>query len=116
MDPASGRGWARVEDDTMRGKLFIHQGDESSFTAKRQSGDRKLSGSNRPLQPPAAARAGRVPTRRRGARGRGRAPKSLGRWAGVYVFRRAWSSISNRARKPWGAVHLKRRSSCMRHL
>lgn len=49
MDPASGRGWARVEDDTMRGKLFIHQGDESSFTAKRQSGDRKLSGSNRPL-------------------------------------------------------------------
>jgi len=26
MDPTSGRAWARVEGDTMRGKLFIHQG------------------------------------------------------------------------------------------
>ena len=28
MEPASGRGRATVEGDTMRGKWFIHQGDE----------------------------------------------------------------------------------------
>ena len=36
MDPTSGRAWASVEGDTMQGKLFIHQGDESSFIAKRE--------------------------------------------------------------------------------
>jgi hypothetical protein len=35
MDPTSGRGWAKVEGDTMRGRLFIHAGDESGFMAKR---------------------------------------------------------------------------------
>ena len=68
-DPASGRGWAQVEGDTLRGKLLIHQGDESSFTAKRESGDRRLSGSSKPR--PAAAVVRRVRTRRRGGPGRG---------------------------------------------
>src|SRR3990170_691957 len=48
MDPTSGRGRARIEGDTMRGMLFIHQGDASSFTAKREKEHRKPSGSNRP--------------------------------------------------------------------
>jgi hypothetical protein len=34
LDPTSGRGWARVEGDTMRGQLFIHAGDESGFEAR----------------------------------------------------------------------------------
>ena len=34
-DPISGRGWATVENGELRGRLFIHMGDESSFIAKR---------------------------------------------------------------------------------
>lgn len=71
MEPTSGRGWASVEGDTMHGKLFIHQGDESSFVAKRDRVVRRVSGSNRSLQPPAAARSRRVRTRRGIFRGRG---------------------------------------------
>lgn len=67
MDPTSGRGWARVEGDLMRGKLFIHQGDESGFIAKRER-DRKPPGSDRPLQPAVAAQARRVRTRQRDPR------------------------------------------------
>ena len=63
MDPTTGRGWASVEGDTMHGKLFIHQGDESSFIAKRDRAVRRVSGSNGPLQPPAAAGPRRVRTR-----------------------------------------------------
>ena len=51
MDPTSGRAWARLEGNTMCGKLFIHQGDESNFIAKREPGDREVSGSNKALQP-----------------------------------------------------------------
>jgi hypothetical protein len=36
MEPTSGRAWAEIKGDTMRGKLFIHQGDESRFVAKRE--------------------------------------------------------------------------------
>lgn len=71
MDPASGRGWARVEGDTMRGNFFIHQGDESSFIAKRDRGREEVSGPKRPPQVTAAARARRVRTRQRSRRGRG---------------------------------------------
>jgi hypothetical protein len=36
MDAATGRGWARVEDDgSMFGKLAFHMGDKSWFKAKR---------------------------------------------------------------------------------
>jgi hypothetical protein len=34
-DRISGRGWA-VLADTLRGRLFFHNGDESGFSAKRQ--------------------------------------------------------------------------------
>jgi len=34
MDATSGRAWARIDGDTIRGKLFIHQGDESTFVAR----------------------------------------------------------------------------------
>jgi hypothetical protein len=33
--PISGRGWALLGDGQIAGRLFIHQGDETSFTAKR---------------------------------------------------------------------------------
>ncbi len=33
--PISGRGWARLTGDHLTGQLFIHQGDETEFTAKR---------------------------------------------------------------------------------
>jgi hypothetical protein len=32
-----GRGWAVVEGDRLRGRLFIHRGDESSFLAERSA-------------------------------------------------------------------------------
>jgi hypothetical protein len=70
-DPTSGRASARVEGDTMRGKLFIHQGDDSTFVARREPVGIERSGSNEPLQPRVAARTGRVPARRGVRRGRG---------------------------------------------
>lgn len=37
-DPAMGRGWAVLETEkTLVGRIFIHQGDSSSFRAKRDS-------------------------------------------------------------------------------
>jgi hypothetical protein len=34
-DPISGRGWAVLHGDELRGRLYIHLGDESSFVARR---------------------------------------------------------------------------------
>ena len=34
-DAVSGRGWAALRSGRLEGKLFIHQGDESSFVAQR---------------------------------------------------------------------------------
>jgi hypothetical protein len=34
-DRISGRGWAVLESDALHGRVFIHQGDESSFVARR---------------------------------------------------------------------------------
>ena len=37
-DPASGRGWARLEPGgALKGRLFIHQSDESAFAAYREA-------------------------------------------------------------------------------
>jgi hypothetical protein len=35
MDSASGRGWAVIENDELCGRIFIHQGDDSAFQARR---------------------------------------------------------------------------------
>lgn len=35
-DPGSGRGWAKVEGESLVGRIFIHRGDDSAFTATRQ--------------------------------------------------------------------------------
>jgi hypothetical protein len=35
MDPCTGRGWAVLEGEELHGMIFFHQGDESSFVAKR---------------------------------------------------------------------------------
>lgn len=34
-DRISGRGWAVLEGDELQGRVFIHHGDDSSFTAHR---------------------------------------------------------------------------------
>src|SRR6266571_3434308 len=34
-DEVSGRGWAVLEGQRLGGRLFFHQGDDSSFVAKR---------------------------------------------------------------------------------
>ncbi|EDM74688.1 hypothetical protein PPSIR1_06586 [Plesiocystis pacifica SIR-1] len=34
-EPMAGRGWIEVEGDEMRGQIFIHFGDDSTFTARR---------------------------------------------------------------------------------
>jgi hypothetical protein len=31
----AGRGWATLQEDELRGMIFIHQGDESEFVASR---------------------------------------------------------------------------------
>lgn len=33
--PISGRGWARIEGGKLRGMIFLHRGDETSFLAVR---------------------------------------------------------------------------------
>jgi len=39
-DPASGRGWVRLEKDgTLSGHIFIHQGEDSGFKAVRAEED-----------------------------------------------------------------------------
>jgi len=38
-DPVNGRGWAVLEgDDTLAGRIFLHHGDDSAFTARRWPG------------------------------------------------------------------------------
>jgi hypothetical protein len=34
-DRLSGRGWAILDDEQLRGHLFVHHGDDSGFTARR---------------------------------------------------------------------------------
>lgn len=34
-DRISGRGWAALDGEELRGRLFFHQGDESGFKARR---------------------------------------------------------------------------------
>jgi len=34
-DEVSGRGWAVLQDDGLRGKIYFHDGDESGFVAER---------------------------------------------------------------------------------
>ena len=36
LDPISGRGWAVLHGDELRGRLFFHRGDDSAFVAKRK--------------------------------------------------------------------------------
>lgn len=36
-DPMSGRGWMQVTGDLAEGRFFIHLGDDSAFTAVRQT-------------------------------------------------------------------------------
>jgi hypothetical protein len=36
MDPATGRGWAVLDDERLKGMIFFHQGDESEFEAERE--------------------------------------------------------------------------------
>jgi hypothetical protein len=37
-DPASGRGWAVLEEDgSLCGRIFFHLGDDSGFTAVREA-------------------------------------------------------------------------------
>ena len=35
MDPASGRGWAVIENGELSGRIFIHRGDDSAFRAEK---------------------------------------------------------------------------------
>src|SRR5437867_2396380 len=67
MDATSGRAWARIDGDMMCGKLFIHQGDESTFVARRERAIQRVSASKVP-RPADGARA-RVWRGRRQKRG-----------------------------------------------
>lgn len=50
----TGRGWAVLDGDRLRGRLFFHQGDESSFAAERKR-------QRRPRTTPAERRRAPVP-------------------------------------------------------
>ncbi len=43
-DPGSGRAWAKLEGDSLVGRIFIHQGDDSAFTATRRHGRNRWCG------------------------------------------------------------------------
>jgi len=69
MDATSGRAWARIDGDTMRGKLFIHQGDESTFVARREQGLRRVAAPKASRAPGGSvAHASRGRPRQRGFR------------------------------------------------
>ena len=36
-DDARGRGWAELDGDHLRGRIFIHRGDDSGFVATKQA-------------------------------------------------------------------------------
>ncbi len=79
MDATSGRAWARIDGDTMRGKLFIHQGDESTFVARRELGVRRVSASKAPRAPSGTApppQRGRPRQRRLRTRDSGNRPSA----------------------------------------
>lgn len=39
MDEASGRGWAQIDGDgKLHGHIFFHNGDDSSFVARKSRG------------------------------------------------------------------------------
>lgn len=43
-DPARGRGWATLSPDgALRGRIFLHMGDDSSFVALRDEAARRAS-------------------------------------------------------------------------
>jgi hypothetical protein len=45
MDPATGRGWATLESDGgLKGRMHIHLGDHSAFTATRMKATVKVAG------------------------------------------------------------------------
>lgn len=66
-DATSGRGWARIEGDTMRGKLYIHRGDESTFVARREDGAPDAPTASTPP----SSRGSRAPGARAASSGRG---------------------------------------------
>ena len=41
MDPAQGRGWMVLDGDELKGRLFIHHGDDSGIVLKREPERRK---------------------------------------------------------------------------
>lgn len=41
---ACGRGWFTCEGDTLTGRIFIHFGDDSGFTAQREGSDSAAEG------------------------------------------------------------------------
>jgi hypothetical protein len=42
MDPAQGRGWAKLQTpDELHGMIFFHQGDESEFVAKKSKASKR---------------------------------------------------------------------------
>lgn len=46
--PCSGRGWGTIRDGKLRGRIFIHLGDDSELVAERQSAVRAASKSSAP--------------------------------------------------------------------
>ena len=41
LTPMTGRGWTKLENDELHGRIFIHLGDESGFVAKRAKAQKR---------------------------------------------------------------------------
>jgi hypothetical protein len=67
-DEVFGRGWAVLDEDQLRGRLFFHQGDDSSFVAQRKP---RKSPANNALQPMGRARTAGAKAKRRSGAARG---------------------------------------------
>jgi len=53
-DEVMGRGWAVLDGERLRGRLYFHQGDDSSFVAEREhKGTSRKAPANKRLQPTA---------------------------------------------------------------
>jgi hypothetical protein len=44
MDPMNGRGWALLDGNELKGRIFLHQADDSGFTAGRGGWELKQRG------------------------------------------------------------------------
>jgi len=49
-DDVGGRGWAEIVGDVLTGRFYFHQGDDSSFVARREKASKARAASVHPIR------------------------------------------------------------------